>query len=64
MNDLDQLLRKLRREGYSVTKGRRSGHLKVRNPRGRIVAVTGSTPSDRRSLQNLRSDIRRAEAKR
>lgn len=64
MKDIDTLLRQLRRQGYTVTKGRRSGHIKVRNARGRLLAVTGSTPSDRRSLRNLKSDLRRAEARR
>lgn len=62
MKDLDALVRKLRRDGYSVTTGRRSGHYKVRDKAGRIVAVTGSTPSDPRSLRNFKGQLRRAEA--
>ena len=60
MTALAALLRQLRRDGYSVRKAR-SGHWHVRDQRGRLIAVTGSTPSDRRSLQNLRGDIRRSQ---
>jgi hypothetical protein len=58
VTDLAALLRKLRRDGYTVTKGR-SGHYKVRDASGRLVAVTSSTPSDHRGLRNLEGDLRR-----
>jgi hypothetical protein len=62
VKDLDILLRKLRRDGYTITRGRRSQHLKIRDKSGRQVAVSGSTPSDWRSLRNLKGQLRRAEA--
>ena len=61
MNDLDQLIRKLRRDGYSVTRGRKN-HWQVRDKGGRLLAATSSTPSDHRSLRNFRGQLRRAEA--
>lgn len=59
MTDLAAFLRDLRRRGYTVTKARRSSHWHIRDRHGRLVAVTGSTPSDRRSLANLRASLRR-----
>ena len=59
MKDIDALLKQLRKQGYGISKGKRSGHLKIRDASGRVVAVTGSTPSDRRGLRNLRGDLRR-----
>jgi hypothetical protein len=50
VKDVDKIVRDLRRQGYDVKKGRR------------LVAVFGSTPSDRKSLRNLRGQLRRAEA--
>ena len=60
MSDTAKLLRSLRRQGYSVSKARRSGHWHVRDSGGRLVAVAASTPSDSRSLRNFRSQMRRA----
>jgi hypothetical protein len=62
VNDLKAMLRRLRREGYEVTKGKRSSHWHVRDGSGRLVAVIGSTPSDRKALRNLLGRIRRTEA--
>jgi hypothetical protein len=48
--------------GWTVTRsGRTSHHWKFRDPGGALRAVTGSTPrSTRRTLANLRADLRRA----
>jgi hypothetical protein len=62
VNDLDALIRRLRRDGYSVSRGRKSSHWHVRDKRGRLVAVTSSTPSDWRGLRNFESRLRRAGA--
>lgn len=59
MKDLDALLRRLRKQGYDITKGRR-GHLKIRDGEGRIVANSSSTPSDWRGIKNLKGQLRRA----
>lgn len=63
MTDLAALLRQLRQNGYTTTRAK-SGHWKIRDDSGRLVAVTGSTPSDHRGLRNLRGDLRRAGAAR
>ena len=61
MKDVDKIVRDLRRQGYDVKKGRRLSHYQVREGR-RLVAVFGSTPSDVKSLRNLRGQLRRAES--
>jgi hypothetical protein len=53
-----RLVRELRREGWQVELSR-NGHLKIRDERGRIAAVTGSTASDWRAVKNLRADLAR-----
>jgi hypothetical protein len=59
--DLHQFLDRLKQvPGWSVVHTR-SGHLQIRGPGGALVH-TGSTPSDRRALRNLRSDLRRRGA--
>lgn len=60
MNDRDELLRELRQRGWRVEMTRRSGHWKLTHPKGGVVFAPG-TPSDHRSLLNVRSKIRRLE---
>ena len=43
--DLDAYLRGLRRDGYQIRRTLR-GHWRVFSPRGKLLATTGSTPSD------------------
>lgn len=62
MTELTALLRELRRAGYRVTKTHGS-HWQIRDRRGRLVATTGSTPSDSRGLRNLRADLKRITSK-
>lgn len=45
--------------GWTVDRTR-NGHFQFRLPDGTVVGVSGSTPSDTRSLDNLRADLRRA----
>jgi len=59
VNDLAAYLRQLRRAGYAVRLAR-SGHWKIRDPQGRLVAVTAATPSGPRTLAGLRADMRRS----
>jgi hypothetical protein len=59
VNDYAAYLRKLRRGGYTVQLAG-SGHYQIRDLRGRLVAVTSATPSDHRTLLNLKSQVRRA----
>lgn len=60
MKDVKRVMRELRRQGYEVGQSKGSSHWHVRKG-GRLLAVTGSTPSDRKSLRNLKGQLRRAE---
>lgn len=61
---LQREMRKVRRaieaRGYSTEVGRSSGHLKVYDG-GRLVASTGTSPGDCRSIANFLAAIRRYE---
>lgn len=60
MQQQDQYLRELRRQGYITARSRGKHHLKIYDPAGCLVAVhSGNGGSDRRSLANLKADIRR-----
>lgn len=61
--DQEEMLRQLGRDGYTVTRSPGSGHWHVRDAAGRLLAVASSTPSDPRSMANLRSQMARAKAK-
>jgi hypothetical protein len=54
--DLNALLWRLVRRGWTLERGRK--HLKLRAPNGRLL-VAPSTPSDWRSLRNLEHQARR-----
>lgn len=56
--DIQTLITRLLRSGWQFEKGR---HGKLRPPVGTGFVTVPSTPSDRRSFQNLRRDIRRLE---
>ena len=61
-SDLRQLVRDLRRQGFSVDRTR-GGHLMVRCPDGRAVCTLSGTPGDRRAHRNARAQLRRAGAR-
>jgi predicted RNA binding protein YcfA (HicA-like mRNA interferase family) len=52
------LIRVAKREGWSVT---RTGgdHLRLEHPQAARPVFTGLTPSDRRTIHNVRADMRR-----
>lgn len=57
-NDHSTLLRNLRRQGFTIEKGKR--HLKVRHREGGKFVVIPSSPSDnRRGLLNCLTDLKR-----
>lgn len=58
--DLRRLLAAVEDQGFSV-EIRRAGHVKVTAPSGEVF-FAGSSPSDRRSILNFRSQLRRAGA--
>ena len=55
--EIDQFLSRLRACGCTA-RLTRAGHWRVTGPKGGTVTVP-QTPSDRRSLRNVRSNIRR-----
>ena len=48
-----------RLQGWTVTRGKRSGHLRWKSPGGQVF-TTASTPSDRRGVLNDAAMLRRA----
>lgn len=54
--DIDQLIRKLVRTGWSFQRGRKHGRLT--HPTGISTLTIANSPSDYRSLQNFRRDLR------
>lgn len=58
-SDHSTLLRKLRRQGFTVEQTKRSGHYRVRKGDSRFVTIPG-TPSDSwRGLKNCVRDLRK-----
>lgn len=60
--EIDQLIHQLVRSGWRFYRGRKHGRLT--HPSGRPTLTVASTPSDFRSLQNFRRDLRNAESAR
>jgi len=58
--DLRRLLALIEEQGF-IVEIRRGGHVKVTAPTGEVF-FTGSSPSDRRSILNFRSQLRRVGA--
>jgi hypothetical protein len=56
--DVKQLIKVAEQQGWTVT---RTGtlHLRWQAPDGRVLFRNGTSPSDRRAVANLRSDLRR-----
>jgi hypothetical protein len=56
-----KIVRELRRQFPDVVVEVSNGsHYRLKLPNGRVVMVS-ATPSDRRFMQNVRSDVRRTE---
>jgi hypothetical protein len=58
--DIDKLIRQLIGKGWRFQ--RRSKHNRLTPPSGKGHVIVARTPSDRRSYENLRRDIRRVKA--
>ncbi len=58
MKPTTEVLRRLRRAGWDVKRGRK--HWIARPPAGGGQIVVSATPSDERSMKNLRAALRRA----
>jgi hypothetical protein len=56
--DMPKLVRRARKAGWSVTKTGKQ-HWRFRSPNGATIFAP-STPSDRRSVMNVRANLRRA----
>lgn len=59
--DVRKLIRDMKREGWEVSI-RGSGHVRLTHPCGEFV-TTSLTPSDNRTMRNVRADLRRLERK-
>lgn len=57
-DDAAAYLASLERDGFTIVKSKRKGHLKVYDG-PRLVAVQSGTPSEYRGLKNLRGHVRR-----
>lgn len=57
--DLNKLIGEYVRKGWTYRQGR---HGKLRTPDGRYFVTIACTPSDHRSLLNIRRDLRRVAA--
>ena len=58
--DLKWFNEEYKKIGYSLDKAK-SGHLKVRDPNGRLVTTLAATPSDHRGLKNAQAHLKRHE---
>ncbi|HHZ9317066.1 TPA: type II toxin-antitoxin system HicA family toxin [Pseudomonas aeruginosa] len=58
--EIDQLIRQLVRQGWRFHRG--SKHGRLTHPSGRSTLTVAKSPSDCRSLQNFRRDLRSAES--
>jgi len=54
--ELDGIIRRARKQGWTVDHRRRSGHLVFRNPGGDSY-FTGASPSDWRAARKLEADL-------
>lgn len=55
--EVKELIKEAKRQGWRVKEGK---HYKLYAPDGETIVVVGKTPSDRRSLENSISDMRKA----
>ena len=55
--EIKKLLREVQLEGWLVTKGRK--HYRLMPPGGGPMIFVSATPSDQRTLANVRSQIKR-----
>lgn len=53
------IARTARKAGWTITRRRRSGHLRWESPSGAVV-FSPSTPSSSRSAENVLAELRRA----
>ncbi len=56
--DFDQVLKKAERQGFRIERTGKGGKVKIYCPDGGIVFAS-ATPSDRRAVRNLVSDLRK-----
>jgi hypothetical protein len=60
--EVTEIIRQLESQGWTVTKGKRSGHWKAMAPGGNGIAYFPGTPSDWRSVANTKSRLRQLGA--
>jgi 2'-5' RNA ligase len=60
--DVQQMLRRVRRQGFHVRLGG-AGHYRITNQDGRTITVAATPRAGRRSLANARAALRRIGAR-
>lgn len=55
--DIDQMIRQLIRQGWCFQRGGK--HARLTSPNGRRSLTVPTSPSDHRSINNFRRDLRR-----
>ena len=60
--DVQQLLRRVRRQGFAVRVGG-TGHYRVTSPAGRTITVAATPRAGRRSIANMRAALKRNGAR-
>jgi hypothetical protein len=60
--EIRDIIRQLEAQGWTVTKGKRSGHWKAMAPGGKGIVYFPGTPSDWRSVANTKSRLRQLGA--
>jgi len=47
-------------QGWFIRQGKRAGHIQAMSPDRRTIITVSSTPSDKRAVENIRADFKRA----
>ena len=59
-SDIRKLKKKAKKQGWKIETSKRKGHIKWIPPGKKKIVVSPGTPSDHRSMKNLRADLKRS----
>lgn len=59
--EIKQLAREYERKGWNIVRSKGGSHTFWRHPSGQGMVTVPGTPSDWRSIQNTKADLRRLE---